>query len=249
MEHLNDILTSGKLEEYVLGLLDEKSSKEVESYIQKYPEVKKHVTALELTMEKLAKDHKIMPHPRLKEQLTQELFSKESMTSTSIMKPWFTWASLGASLIFGVLFFNANNNNQKLNNELVLLKEEFQSKQLAFQSEADLLFFLRHEATVPVQLTNTQSKADLLVYFNPVAQKSMVKINELPKLSSEESYQLWADVEGVMVNMGVFENKYAFIPVKYIENPESFNITIEPKGGSDHPNVKRLVASEKIKFI
>jgi anti-sigma-K factor RskA len=45
-----------------------------------------------------------------------------------------------------------------------------------------------------------------------------------------------------MINMGTLNTDNELVPLKYIENAESLNITIEPAGGSDHPTVEELVS-------
>lgn len=246
MEYLEDILKSGKLEEYVLGLLDDNESKLIESLVKKHPEVKSRIRAIESSLEGLAKANKIDPHPDLKKRVFDNIKDPNQSSKKSSIQKWMTLTSLAASVILGVLLFTTKQNNSSLSQELITLQDECERKQLAYQMDEELLYFLRHEATVPVQLDNTERNANLMVYFNPVAEQSMIKINELPALSTNETYQLWADVEGEMIDMGVFALGNAFIPMKYISDPESFNITIEPAGGSEHPTVSRLVASQKV---
>ena len=246
MEYIKDILKSGKLEEYVLGLLDDNESELIESLIKKHPEVKSRVRVLESSLEGLAKANKIDPHPELKNIVFNSLLESNNPSNNSAISKWITFTSLAASLILGVLLINVKQSNSSLNKQLTSLKDECEKNQLTYQMDEELLYFLRHEATVPVQLDNAERNANLMVYFNPVAKQSMVKINELPQLASNETYQLWADVDGKMIDMGIFNLANAFIPMKYISNPESFNITIEPSGGSDHPTVSRLVASQKV---
>ena len=246
MEYIKDILKSGKLEEYVLGLLDDNESELIESLIKKHPEVKSRVRVLESSLEGLAKANKIDPHPELKNIVFNSLLESNNPSNNSAISKWITFTSLAASLILGVLLINVKQSNSSLNKQLTSLMDECEKIQFTYQVDEELLYFLRHEATVPVQLDNAERNANLMVYFNPVAKQSMVKINELPQLASNETYQLWADVDGKMIDMGIFNLANAFIPMKYISNPESFNITIEPSGGSDHPTVSRLVASQKV---
>ena len=65
----------------------------------------------------------------------------------------------------------------------------------------------------------------------------------LPELDADHDYQLWADVEGEMIDMGVIAANDPTQVMNYIPMAESMNITIEPKGGSDHPTVSNLIAS------
>jgi len=68
----------------------------------------------------------------------------------------------------------------------------------------------------------------------------VISTKQLPELDDQHDYQMWADVEGVMINMGIIERNKEMLAMNYIENAESLNITIEPSGGSDHPNVLNL---------
>ena len=54
---------------------------------------------------------------------------------------------------------------------------------------------------------------------------------------------MWADVDGEMINMGIINTSKALLAMQYIPEAESFNITIEPKGGSPHPTVSELIAN------
>lgn len=66
-------------------------------------------------------------------------------------------------------------------------------------------------------------------------------------LNAEHDYQMWADVEGEMINMGLIDNKKDLLAMNYIENAESLNITIEPLGGSEHPDVSRSISNVYLK--
>ena len=69
----------------------------------------------------------------------------------------------------------------------------------------------------------------------------------LPALTDDEDYQLWADIDGEMVSVGILKApKNGPRELNFLKNAESLNITIEPKGGSNHPNVARLVSTEKV---
>ncbi len=75
---------------------------------------------------------------------------------------------------------------------------------------------------------------DKSVWVNP---------QSLPPLSEEETYQMWADVDGEMINMGLLPTDKELIALTYIDRAASLNITIEPKGGNDHPTVERLISN------
>ena len=65
----------------------------------------------------------------------------------------------------------------------------------------------------------------------------------LDPLDTEHTYQMWADVDGEMINMGLVPAEQDYIPLRYIDKAESLNITIEPAGGSEHPTVEQLISN------
>jgi len=74
----------------------------------------------------------------------------------------------------------------------------------------------------------------------------MLRVIELPGIQSDQTYQLWADVDGDMLSLGTFDAALAIIdaiPMDYLDRATSLNITVEPKGGSKHPTVSTLTAN------
>jgi hypothetical protein len=43
--------------------------------------------------------------------------------------------------------------------------------------------------------------------------------------------------------MGLLPTDRELVTLTYIDRAESLNITIEPKGGNDHPTVERLISN------
>ena len=81
----------------------------------------------------------------------------------------------------------------------------------------------------------------VISYVNHETKSVVVNTERLPDLDEAHDYQMWADVEGEMINMGVISKGNNLIAMSYIDHAESLNITIEPLGGNDHPTVERLV--------
>jgi hypothetical protein len=91
---------------------------------------------------------------------------------------------------------------------------------------------------------NTLSpEAKAVAFINHKNRTVIVNPKGLPELGEEETYQMWADVEGEMINMGLLPTDQDLVTLAYIDQAESLNITIEPKGGSDHPTVERLITN------
>lgn len=86
-------------------------------------------------------------------------------------------------------------------------------------------------------------EARVVGYVNNVKKSVVINTKDLPELDDEHDYQMWADVEGVMIKIGIIHKSRDMLAMTYIDNAESLNITIEEKGKSDHPNDSQLVSN------
>ena len=95
--------------------------------------------------------------------------------------------------------------------------------------------------------TGLSPDANVVVYYNAEEESALLNVLNLPAPPAGKTYQMWADVEGVMIDMGVFEvNDPSLREMVFIKHAESLNITLEPLGGSDHPTVSLLQANGKV---
>ena len=71
----------------------------------------------------------------------------------------------------------------------------------------------------------------------------MIDVVSLPELPEEQCYQIWAELQGRMVSLGILsEADRQLRAIPYTENALALNITIEPKGGNTHASLNRSVA-------
>lgn len=117
------------------------------------------------------------------------------------------------------------------------------------ESREKIIAFLKDPQTQPVLLTQTSasSEAAALVYWNKTSKKAMLNPFNLPRLPQDQQYQIWVDVEGKMISIGLIStNLEKYQDLKYLDEATSLNITIEPLGGSAAPTVSRLIANHSI---
>lgn len=225
-------LKSGLLEQYALGLTTPEETAAVERYIQAFPDIRHKAASLKKEIDEYTKQS--LPQIQL-------AAGKRAQTSGS-MPAWATWtvaALFGACVFFGYAWYNAN--GQLKANEQALLN--CQIEHVACLETAQMLAFLEHEDTRPVYLNGTDRlpQAKALVYWNHTAKSAYFNPIRLPEAPAGSQYQIWADVAGVMINMGLIEPENLHLQaLRYIPQAESLNITIEPKGGSEHPTVSQL---------
>ena len=81
------------------------------------------------------------------------------------------------------------------------------------------------------------------VLWNNKSKDVFLMINNLPQPTAEQQYQLWAIVDGVPVDAGVFDMNDAnsVVKMKNIPKAQAFAVTLEKKGGSTTPQGKMYV--------
>lgn len=256
-EEIREFLNTGLLEQYVLGLLDPSESAEVESFIQRYPEVKKVYQDIQQGIDHLMTASAKPVPTGVKDSIMNQVNDIPSSNISTITPKYssFNWLPIaaGLALLFGVLSFFQWNNNQGKDQEIAILqkdftayKEECESRQLNYAQLQQQLEFINHSKTDKILLKGNNKANDfqVIAYWNDFAKKSMLRINEMPQLPDNQCYQMWADVNGKMLNLGIINSSDdLFVDCKYLADAESLNVTIEPKGGSEHPTVADLVAN------
>jgi len=237
------LLASGLLEQYILGLTTEEESQLVEELAAQHEEVRLELSLLRQAMDRYATQHGIPDIP-----------PPPSARAAAIPKRSFAalWPFAAAfALIWGVYgALQTDIMHQRAldwEEKYVTLQEDCEKHQHTQQALADQSEFLlqRHTRKVRLQGVAHSHDACAFAYWNPTAQKVYLDLGSLPCPPKGKTYQIWADVEGHMINAGVI----SFLPngqlqeVRFIEKAESLNITLEPAGGSEAPTVSLLQAN------
>lgn len=246
------------LEQYFLGELNLSEQQKVEMAMQTYPELKAELAQIELNFEKLGFENSIQPPTIVKSRLLKEIGAIPLNVNNADQKSY--GLHLGIAASFAALFLIGSiylydqlettkaefqmvqQQNDKLNKNVDSLNATFSEvnkKYAAISSPDTEKYVLRGNALMP--------GAIIISYVNNVEKLVFVNTSQLPELDAEHDYQMWADVEGEMINMGLIDHKKDLLAMNYIENAESLNITIEPLGGSEHPDVSRLISNVYLK--
>jgi hypothetical protein len=246
------LLNSGLLEQYVLGLTTEEETRLVEDYSARYEDVQKELALLQQAMERYASQH-AMP-------LSIDLPAK-GQASSNAGKPYAGLLKLSGktlwplatafALIWGTYgAVNTDVKDQEIRDwreKFGLLEKECSEYRQNQEAIADLSAFLQHRHThkIILQGLSISDGCFAIAYWNPAAQKGFVDTGSLPPPPKGKAYQLWADVDNHMVNAGLiqFDRQNPLQEVVFIEQASSLNITLEPDGGSQEPTVSMLQAN------
>lgn len=260
MKSKEEIIKSGLLEQYVLGLASEQEKLDIAKYFSKYPELKQYCSEIEGTMEKIAFQNSIDPPPHIKGEMLEQinrLKDKNKLSSPnkkSISKSIFYLLIASFLLMLAGLLFSIYNTsilkkeNKRLDDKYAQLEVNCIRNISDLERKSNLLAFFQSNNTRSLTLlgTSISPESQVIVQWSDKEKKVMISDINLPPAPTGKTYQIWADIEGEMVDMGVIDIKNKFIELPYMSSAASLNITLEKLGGSDHPNVAQLYVNGKV---
>ena len=254
MKSKEEIFDSGILEQYALGLTSEEENQLVSQYLDQYPDLKDHLDTIERAMEIIAQQQAIVPPGELRAATIKKIQDLETSSFTPISK-WITGIAASIAVIAIAYGLKLNSDLNILSNDIddlqrkisvmdkdcSLVKDDYATSQ-------KLLEMYRNENFLPVNLKGNQLMpgGELVVFWNAAEKKACMKINQLSPPPDGHIYQIWADVDGEMLSVGTFKNDQGILDLKFLDNATSLNVTIEEGNGKDHPNVSRLIMSNKV---
>ena len=247
---IHDFLESDLLERYLLGETDNLETAKTERYIAMYPEVRKAYDELQDNLEAYVKLHAIKAPEGLKETILHKI-SKQKKRNSKFYR-FAIAASIVALLFAGSAFFFYDQNqdlmekNTIVNNKIKTLEMDMR---LELEDIRNQYIVLNNPNTKRLNIRGNKKAQELkaVAYVNPVKKLSYINVSHLPQLPEEQCYQMWAEVNGEMVNLGVikqFDDKEKLLALPYADQAVGY-ITIEPKGGNLAPSVENIVADIK----
>lgn len=244
--NVQDYISSGIVESYVLGLASPEEQAEFESMCRKYPEILQVRIDFELSMEQQAMQHAVAPPPALKQQILNAALHTEVRAVPIINETpvrnlnWLKYAVAAcAVLLAGSIYWNVSlyNNNKKL--------------QANYDNTAAKLSIVEKDLAMLVQNPNVKMAAMkgmeispasfATVYWDTTSKDVYLLINNLPKPASDKQYQLWALLDGKPIDVGMISNdffigqKQLLLRMKNASGAQAFAITLEKKGGNPTP--------------
>jgi len=241
-------LDSDLLENYLLETTSEEETLKVEQYIAMYPEVRKTYIELQENLEIFAKLHALKTPEGLKKRILNDVKKEKSLKSKFLR--YAVAASFIAFLFAGASYFFYNQ-NQSLQQENTLvtnkMKDLEEDMRIQLEDVRNQFIVLNNPKTKKYDVVGNKKAKDLkaITYVNPVKKLSFINVRNLPNLPEDKCLQMWAEVNGKMVNLGVIKdanNKDKLLALPYVQDAIGY-ITIEPKGGNITPSVENIVAN------
>ncbi len=249
---IEEFLDSGLLESYALGHIDPGDVDKVERYINDSEVVKKAYEEIQENLALLSKKLAVVPPAHLKSDIINKIdeLDRESRSSESIKRrKWLPLAGLAG--IFALLTLLAYNKKRTAENNYIQLEKEFNILQEKCEEQrSDYLELQRSHrimanvGTERYKMQATSGQFSSLAYINPMESTAYLHLLDLPALPQNKCLQLWADIDGKMISWKILpDTEGEIISIPYDARATSLNVTVEPKGGSDHPTLSNLIAS------
>ncbi len=247
-EKIRIFLETDLLEKYLIGTTNTEETLQVERYIAMYPEVREIYNELQENLETFAKMHAVKAPEGLRTKILNKI--KAQNAGRRRFRRYAIAASITALLFAGSSYFFWNQNqslqaeNNIVNNRIKDLEEDMKNQLEDVRNQ----FIVLNNPQTRKYMVNGNKKAKELkavAYINPVKKLAYINVRNLPNLPEDFDYQMWAEVNGEMVNLGVIRNvedKDKLRALPYAKNAVSY-ITIEPKGGNETPTVQNIVAN------
>jgi len=255
---IKEILNSGILESYVLGVASPEEEKQVEEYRLLYPEIEMEINEISLSIDNYALKFEQEPPSDLREKVLKNMadLSKETVkpfittTKNTEIKNSFwsqkfaiaaSYILLIASIAANIYFYSKWQKTQGQLADLNSKNDELASTYKTTQKEYQNLVFdvniLQNPETKTVMLEGLKvaPKSWVKLYWNKNKKMVLLASQDLPEAPNGKQYQLWAIIDGKPVDAGMLELKSGMQKLKEIDNASAFAITLEKKGGELQP--------------
>ncbi len=250
-----EILSQGYLAAYITGDLSQSEMDEMDMMIQSDAEVAREYRDMQKTLEQLSFEYKLQVNPEVKQ---------KTMESTSIMNeahhiyshPNSTnWkyafaASISLAFVSTVIAFYFWNQWIETDNRLadatirnIELAENYQNVNFKLEGiRKDLAVIVSPEfSRIILNGTDNSASSKAVIYWNAEQEEVYLNSANLASLDEDLQYQLWALIDGVPVDMGVFDAQDgSFQIMKSIGVADAFAVTIEKSGGAESPTLSTM---------
>ncbi|MGZ5220062.1 MAG: anti-sigma factor [Chitinophagaceae bacterium] len=251
--NVQDYISSGIVESYVLGLASPGEQAEFEKMCKQHPEVLQARMDFEISMEQQAIQNAIAPPPALKQQVMEAALHTEakilpiSGKMQVIKTNWFKYAAAGcAVLLAGSLIWNISqySRNKKLQASYNEVAKDYDSAAFRLSEIEDQVAMLTLNPNIKMAAMKGMEPSPAsfaTVYWDTTSKDVYLIINNLPKPAGDKQYQLWALLDGKPIDVGMIDNdiftgeKKLMIQMKNVSGAQAFAITLEKKGGNPTP--------------
>jgi anti-sigma-K factor RskA len=262
---LIDIISSGLLELYVLGMANEQETAQVTAWAKQYPEVAAEISAIEEGLQKYALSQAVNAPAQVKEKLMRSINNTPLQQTTEVTGKYATLTSfwkyaaaasillLIGSALLNIVYYSKYRDSKKEYAAAVTAKNSAEERLTALQESnkemKDDMGVVQSKYSEPVSLRglpDAPEAAAKIFWMKNTTGDVYIDPSNLPEPPSGMQYQLWGIVDGKPVSGGllVFSkkgDKYRIQKMKTFGKADAFAVTLETEGGHNQPEGKMYV--------
>lgn len=238
---------------------DELSSSRIDELVSTHSELQKSYDDYQQALKLLVTSKAIPCDPELLDSTLDAIKGQQSFNLGKFMQ----YAAALVAVFLGALCFQLYQNNLELKAEQALVQSQIvnleEDVNVQLEDLRNEYIVLNSPYTIKKTITgNSRAKQfKAIAYINPIKKLSYINVQNLPQLTADKCYQIWTEVNGGLVSLGVLknvENPKKMLRMPYAENALSF-ITIEDDGGNFTPNLidqvvkisyQNIIAADKV---
>ena len=254
-----ELIASGLIETYALGEGTAAERALVHRMAEADPTVRAELQEIEIALERHATMNAVKPPTVLRASILAAI--KEGgkpvipiSRSMGERSPW-TWlaaAAIIALLVSGAANFilygqlhQVKDRLADLENERAVMAEEMQVQKTSMEFSQKQLAVVFDPSNRIITLSGQiiEPKAAARIFIDVASSDVYIDVLSLPKPPAGKQYQLWAQVDGKLVDAGMLDladNGASLQRMKSMPNATAFGVTLEPEGGSDVPTLAEL---------
>lgn len=253
-----ELIASGLLEVYVLGEGTAEERALVERLRISEPAVRAEIEQLELALEKHAMALAVEPAKERKQAVLNatmpergKLIPLENRQAPRGMN-WLAAAAIGGLILSGAGNFmlydelrSVRGRLSSLEDDRAVLAQQLQVQQTSMKEAQEQLAVVFDPSKHLVPLAGQQADPDAAarIFMDPKTNEVYLDVISLPAAPAGKQYQLWAQVDGKMVDAGMLDladNGPRLQRMKPSPNATAFGVTLEKEGGSAEPTLSAL---------
>ncbi|MEQ8473359.1 MAG: anti-sigma factor [Marinoscillum sp.] len=249
-----EILTEGYLAAYITEELSPQDTGEVEQFISSDQEVRREFFNLQKVLELLSFHHSIAPSSVVKRFVMEDKSVMDNLGPAGTERGNGFKLLMAASVIitllsaFTAIYFwtqwkETDNRLAQLTARNIELAESYHTvNQELTDIRQDLAVLVSPEfSRIILNGTDNAKNAKAVIYWNPEQEEVYLNSANLASLGTNQQYQLWALIDGVPVDAGVFDaEEGTFQIMKNIAKADAFAVTIEQLGGAESPTLSTM---------
>ena len=256
---VEEYISSGILELYVAGLLNEEQNLEVHSYARQYPKIREEILAIEAAVLELGKSAAYKNSGKRNFRDLQDRIGRgreaKVVSLPGKRTPWTAYTGWAAAVLLaaGLMWLYQENTVLRTEvdsktNEIQVLEDQIFDARNSLDKTRDLLTTLRDKDIRVIALGGQAAAPDAYAkaYWNKEEGNVLIDAQGLPEPPPGMVYQVWSlkltpltpTSIGLLQDFAQDDNK-----VFALSNPndsEAFGITLEPEGGSETPTLEQL---------